>query len=139
VDVRQNTTLRDGHMTKKLVQLFVVSDGELEVTRNDTRLLVVTSGIACQLENFGSQVLQDCSEVNRGASTDTLGIVALPQQTMNTTDREGETSLGRATGKTELAEPGARTGDITYDCAFLEPLALPPDFPPPVIFAVIVY
>jgi hypothetical protein len=50
--------LCDGDVTKKLVQLLVVADGKLEMTGDDTRLLVVASGIAGQLEDFGSEILE---------------------------------------------------------------------------------
>ncbi|KAL1995361.1 hypothetical protein VTN49DRAFT_1548 [Thermomyces lanuginosus] len=65
MNVRQNTTLGDRDVAQELVQLLVVPDGELQVTRDDTRLLVVTSGVASQLENFSSQVFQDSREVDR--------------------------------------------------------------------------
>ena len=35
LDVRENTTLSDGDTGQQLVQLFVVADGQLEVTRYD--------------------------------------------------------------------------------------------------------
>ena len=95
--------------------LLIVTDGELQVTGNDTLLLVITSGIACQLENFGSKVLKDRCEVDCGTrpksaldlfgvaivqvlltwctSTDTLSVVALLQETVDTTDGELETRL----------------------------------------------
>ena len=66
VDVGEDTTLGDGDVAQKLVQLLVVADGELKVTGNDTGLLVVTSGVTSQLEDFSSQVLENGSEVNRG-------------------------------------------------------------------------
>lgn len=94
VDVGQNTTLGDGDMAEKLVQLLIVADGELKVTRDDTGLLVVTSGVASKLEDLSSQVLEDSGEVDGSASTDTLGVVALAEETVDTTDRERETSLG---------------------------------------------
>ena len=78
VNVGQDTTLRDGDVTQKLVQLLIIADGELEMTGNDTRLLVVTGSVASQLENFGSQVLENCRKIDRRASTNTLGVVALP-------------------------------------------------------------
>lgn len=65
MDVGQNTTLSDGYMTKQLVQLFVISNGELQMTRNDTGLLVVAGGVASQLEDFSSEILKDGGEVNR--------------------------------------------------------------------------
>lgn len=64
VNVGENTTLSDGDVSEELVQLLVVADGELQVTGDDTGLLVVTSGVTSQLEDFGSQVLKDGSEVD---------------------------------------------------------------------------
>jgi hypothetical protein len=96
VNVGKDTTLGDGNVTQKLVQLLVVPNGELKMTGNNTRLLVITSGVASQLENFGSEILKHGSKVDGSTSTDTLSIVALPEETVDTTDREGETSLGRS-------------------------------------------
>lgn len=53
-------------MSEELVQLLIVADGELQMTRDDTGLLVVTSGVTGQLKNLGSEVLKDGSEVDRG-------------------------------------------------------------------------
>lgn len=64
VNVWQNTTLCDCDVTQKLVQLLVVSDGELQVTRDDTGLLVVTSCVAGQLEDLSSQVFEHGCEVD---------------------------------------------------------------------------
>lgn len=97
VNVGENTTLGDGDVAKKLVQLLIVADGELKVTGDDTSLLVVASSVASKLEDFGSEVLENGSEVDGSAGTDTLGVVALAEETVDTTNREGETSLGRTT------------------------------------------
>jgi hypothetical protein len=94
VDVGQNTTLGDGDVTQKLVQLLIVADGELEVTGNDTGLLVVTGGVTSQLEDFSSEVLENGSEVDGSTGTNTLSVVALAEQTVDTTNGEGQTSLG---------------------------------------------
>jgi hypothetical protein len=53
-------------VTEQLVQLLIVSDGELEMTRDDTGLLVVTSSVASKFEDFGSKVLKDGCEVDGG-------------------------------------------------------------------------
>lgn len=97
VDVGQDTTLGDGDVAQELVQLLVVPDSELQVTRDDTRLLVVTGGVASQLEDFSSQVLEDSGQVDRSTGTDTLSIVALPEQTVDTANRESETGLAGPT------------------------------------------
>ena len=94
MNVWQDTTLSDCDVTQESVQFLIVSDGELEMAGDDTGLLVVTSSVASQLENFGSKVLKDGSEVDWSTSTDTLSVVALSQETVDTTDRECETRLG---------------------------------------------
>jgi hypothetical protein len=155
VNVGEDTTLCDCDVPEKLVQLLIVADGELKVTGDDTGLLVIASSVASQLKNFGSEVLEDGSEVDGSAGTDTLSVVALAEETMDTTNGECETSLGRTAirgglamnaswsecwtsqmvgrqSKSGFGKRCAQQGK-THDCAFLEPLALPPDFPPPVI------
>jgi hypothetical protein len=151
VDVRKDTTLGNGNVAQELVQLLIVSDGKLEMTGDDTGLLVVTGSVASELENLSSQVLQDSSQVDGGASTDTLSVVALSQETVDTTNGERETSLGRTTvAKKKMVSTYSRVKSgcgprrtrrehpgYTYDWAFLEPPeALPPDLPPPVILKV---
>lgn len=64
VNVGQNTTLGNGDVAEKLVQLLIVADGELEMARDDTSLLVVTSGVTSQLEDFSCKVLKDCGKVD---------------------------------------------------------------------------
>jgi hypothetical protein len=93
VNVWQDATLSNCDVTQKLVQLLIVTDGELEMTRDDTSLLVVTSGIASKFENFRCKVLKDSCEVHWGTSTDTLSVVALSQETVDTANRECETSF----------------------------------------------
>lgn len=94
MDVGQDTALGNGDMTEQLVQFLIVSDGELKMTGNDTGLLVVTSSIASQLEDFGREVLQYGGKIDGSTSTDTLGIVTLTEQTVDAADGESETSLG---------------------------------------------
>lgn len=65
VNVGEDTTLGDGDVAQKLVQFLIVTDGELEMTGNDTGLLVVTGGVTSQLENFSSEIFEDGSQVDR--------------------------------------------------------------------------
>jgi hypothetical protein len=44
--------------------LFIIPDCELQVTRDNTLLLIITSCIASKLENFCSQILKNGSEIN---------------------------------------------------------------------------
>lgn len=64
VNVRKNTTLGDGNMTQKLVQFLIVTNGKLEVTRDDTGLLVITGSVTRQFEDFRGKVFEDSSEVD---------------------------------------------------------------------------
>ncbi|GAB1602009.1 hypothetical protein Ahia01_000479500 [Argonauta hians] len=97
LDVGQDTTLGDGYSGQQLVQLFVITNGQLQVTRNDSGFLVVSGSISCQLEHFSRQILHHGSQVNGSTSTNTLGIVAFSQQTMDTTDRELKSCFRRTT------------------------------------------
>ena len=96
LDVRQHTTLGDGDTGQELVQLLVVTDGQLEVTGDDSGLLVVSGGVACQLENLSGQVLEDGGQVHGGTGTDALGVVSFPQETVDTSDGELKSGPGRA-------------------------------------------
>ena len=51
-------------------------------------LLVITGGITRKLQNLGGKVFEDRSEVDGCTSTNTLGIVAALEHTVDTTDRE---------------------------------------------------
>ena len=66
MNVGEDTALGNGDVTEEFVQLLIVADGELKVTRDDTGLLVVTSGVSGQLEDLSCQVLEDCGQVDGG-------------------------------------------------------------------------
>jgi len=52
VDVRQDTASRDRDRTQQLGQFLVVSDGQLDVSRYDSGLFVVSGGVPGEFENF---------------------------------------------------------------------------------------
>ena len=92
LDVGEDTSLGDGDSGEQFVQLLVITDGQLEVTGDDPGLLVVTGGITCQLEDLSGQVFHDGSQVDGGTSSNTFSIVSLAEKTMDTTNRELESS-----------------------------------------------
>jgi len=96
MDVGENTALCDSYMSEKFVQFFVVPDGELKMTWDDTGFLVVSCSVSGQLEDFSCKIFEDSCKVDWCTSSDSLSIVALAQKTVNTTDWECETSLGRS-------------------------------------------
>ena len=94
LDVGEDTTLGNGDTGEEFVQLFVIADGELEMTGDDPGLLVVTGSITCKLENLSCEVLHDGSQVDWGTSTYTLGIVALAEETVDTSNWELKSGPG---------------------------------------------
>ena len=60
---------------------------------NSPLFLVITGSIASELEDLGREVFEYRSEVNGRACTDTLGVVASLEHTMDTTDGELETGF----------------------------------------------
>jgi hypothetical protein len=107
-------------VSEQLVELLVVSDRELEVSGDDTRLFVVSGGVTGELEDLGREVcrgearrgdevsdsaeksqrggeregrrtLENSSEVDGRSGSHTLGVVALLEQTVDSTDGELDT------------------------------------------------
>jgi len=72
VNVRDDTTRSDMDIVQQLVKLFVVPDRQHDVSWDDTDFLVVSRGVASQLKDFGSEVLEHRSQVHRSTNTDTL-------------------------------------------------------------------
>ena len=77
MDVGEHTARSDGHRAEQLVELLVVAHGQLHVPGDDAALLVVAGGVAGQLKDLGSEVLEDGGQVHGGTSTDAGGELAL--------------------------------------------------------------
>ena len=92
MNVGENTTLSDGDSRQEFVQLFIIADGQLQMSWDDSGLLIVASGVTGQLENFSREVLQDGSQVDWSSGTDSLGIVSLAKESMDTTHGELKSS-----------------------------------------------
>jgi hypothetical protein len=56
---------------EQLVELLVVAHGEQHVAGDDARLLVVAGGVAGELEDLGSEVLEHGREVDVRANAST--------------------------------------------------------------------
>lgn len=65
MNVRKNTALGDSYVPQKLVEFLVVSNGELEMTGDDTGLLVITCCVSSQLKDFSSKVFENGGEIDR--------------------------------------------------------------------------
>ena len=93
VDVGEDTTSSNSGVGHELVEFLIVSDGELNVSRHNSGLLVVLGGISGELEDLSGEVLKDSSEVNGGTSTDSLREAALLEESGDSANRELESSL----------------------------------------------
>ena len=98
MDVGEDTTLGDGDTAQQLVQLLVVSHGELDVAGHNARLLVIASGVTSELKDLSSEVLEHRGKVHGGTSTHSGSVAALLEEAADTSDGELETSLAAAGG-----------------------------------------
>ena len=94
VDVGENTAGGNSGVAKESVELLIVADGQLNVSWDDSGLLVVLGGVSSEFENLSGEVFEDCSEIDWGTSTDTFSVSAVLEETGNTTNWELKTSLG---------------------------------------------
>ena len=92
LDVGQHTTLSNGHSLEQLVQLFVVSDGQLQVSGNDSPFVIVSGSVSCQLQDFSSQVLQHSCKVDWGTSSNSLSVVSFADASVDSSNGELQTS-----------------------------------------------
>jgi hypothetical protein len=96
VDVGNDTTASNGGFDEG-IKLLITTNGEKQVTGCDTLHLKILAGITSKLQNFSGQVLHDGRSVHGGGSTNTLLRVDTGlQETVNTTDRELQTSTAGA-------------------------------------------
>ena len=96
MDVREDTAGGNGDTAQELVQLLVVADGKLDVTRDDALLLVVAGCVASELEDLCGEVLEDGSKVHRSTSTDAGGVAADAEVAVDAAHWELESSFGGA-------------------------------------------
>ena len=94
MNVGHYTSLSNGDTGEKFVQLFIVSNGQLEVARNDSAFFVVTSRVPRQLENFSDEILQHGGKVHGGPIADSLCVLSLAEKTANASN--GEKGSGAA-------------------------------------------
>ena len=94
MNVWQDTTTGNGDRAQELGKLLVVSDGELNVSWNDSALLVVSGGVSGQLEHLGGEVLKDGSQVDWGTRSEAGGELPLLQVSADSSNWELKSCLG---------------------------------------------
>ena len=91
VDVARDASLGDRNLTNQLVQLLIVLNGKLDVSGNNTGLLVLASAVAGKLKQLSNEVFQHGAHENSGRDTDAGGVSALTEVSTDTSDGERET------------------------------------------------
>lgn len=97
VNERNNATLRDGNTGEKFVQFIVIANGQLKVSWTDAGFAIVRGSITSQFENFSDQILDSGGQIDGSTDADAGSIVALLQDTENTTDGKLQTGTDRFT------------------------------------------
>jgi len=91
-DVGEDTSFSNCGVGQKLVEFFVVSDGEKNVSWDNSGLLVVLGGVTGEFQNFSSQIFKNGGEIDGGSSTDSFSVVGVSQKSSDSSDWELKTS-----------------------------------------------
>ena len=89
-DVREDTSFGDGGVVEQLVEFLIVSDGQENVSGDNSGLLVVLGSVSSQLQDLSSEVFEHCSEVDGSTCTDSLSVVGMSEKTADSADWELE-------------------------------------------------
>jgi len=119
VNVRQNTTISNSHMSQQFAQFFIVPHSKLKVPWYNPCLLVIPCSITSQFQNLNTQkltlminkhifkfkitfgdktylsaeVFKNGGEVNRGTRSNTLRITTCFEEASNAANGELETGF----------------------------------------------
>ena len=92
VDVWENTTGGDGGSAEELVEFLIVADGELDMTRHNGLLFVLSAGITGEVKDLLREVLHDCGGEYAGSDTNHRCIATLFIVAVHSADGEDEIS-----------------------------------------------
>jgi len=92
VDMRDDTTASNRRLDQA-VQFLISSDGELKMSRRNSFYFEILGRVSRQLENFGSQILKNCSAVD-GRSSSNSSVRRRPRFEMSVDSSNGELETG---------------------------------------------
>ena len=95
VNVGQHTSGCDGYTAQQSVEFFIILDCKSDVTRYNTALLVITSCISSEFQDFCAEVFENGGKVYRCTGSHSGGVLSLTQVTSDTTDGKLKTRLRR--------------------------------------------
>lgn len=122
MDVGDDTSASDGCLDQG-VQLFVTSDGELEMSGCDSLDLEVLGGITSELQDLSGQVLEDSCRVDGSSCADSLGL-------SHSSFDESVDSSDRELGMRETPTWSPALTDLLLAALLCLPPVLPPCLPP---------
>jgi len=93
VNVREDTSGSNGGVGHKLVKFLVVSDGELDVSGDNSSFLVVLGSVSCEFEDLSGEVFEDGSEVHGGTGSNSLGVSAVLHESCDSANWELKSSF----------------------------------------------
>lgn len=65
--VWHNTSARNGNTAQELAEFLVISHCQLDMSRDNASLLVISCGIPSQLKNLRAKVLEHRCQIDRGS------------------------------------------------------------------------
>jgi len=90
MNIRQDACFRDGTELEQFGELLVASNSQLEMTRSDSRLSVITGGVSGQFEDFCREIFEDGGEVDRSTLIDSIGNIGFFESLEDASDGELE-------------------------------------------------
>ena len=93
-DVGEDTSLSNSSVVQQFVEFLVVSDGQKNVSGDNSGLFVVLGGVSCQLQHLSSEVFEDSCQIDGGSGTDSLGVVSVSKETSDSADGELKSCSG---------------------------------------------
>ena len=92
VDVWENTSGGDGGVGHESSEFVIVSDSELDVSWDDSALLVVLGGVTCKFENLSGEVFKNGGKIDWCTGTDSLGVSSMSEESGDSSDWELKSS-----------------------------------------------
>ena len=87
-NVGEDTSFSNGGVPEEFVQFFVISNGQKNMSWDNSGLLVVLGGISSKFKNFSSEIFQDSCKIDWGSSTNSFSIMGMSEESSNSTDWE---------------------------------------------------
>lgn len=69
VNIRKDTSIGNSGISHKFIQFFVISDGEENVSGDNSGFFVIFGGVSGKFQDFSGQIFKNGSKINGGTSS----------------------------------------------------------------------